>query len=354
MECGDLREVMSSLFNDMTQYSYYPKNHHYQQAIYTLLSSYPYLKRGMAAADAQDYYTTKLKEAFRNLRKRRCRDEPSCAQWISKMARRRASEVTNAPIVKKSDPFGILNFLPERKEGEDEESIAHYHEVVVEQGRLLVEKRDKGLLEVAMERTFSERRKMIVTDQERLETVILRYPVLTDEDQIFAEFQRLTELDPVKAINKGFDTYAGRMLRIPFKKVGEKERSFREMMSQARTPKERQYATYCAAVYALPRLLKEEAKFIEPETLQGVAYPTIVARDDIYQIVVDNKYLCRTKDLITAMTAMICCYYIFNICYPASSSNSLFFIQKVFLGIGGSNVKNTRVTSLIGKLSLLE
>ena len=56
--------------------------------------------------------------------------------------------------------------------------------MVVEQGRLLVEKRDKGLLEVAMERTFSERRKMIVTDQERLETVILRYPVLTDEDQV--------------------------------------------------------------------------------------------------------------------------------------------------------------------------
>ena len=54
----------------------------------------------------------------------------------------------------------------------------------MEQGRLLVEKRDKGLLEVAMERTFSERRKMIVTDQERLETVILRYPVLTDEDQV--------------------------------------------------------------------------------------------------------------------------------------------------------------------------
>ena len=79
---------------------------------------------------------------------------------------------------------------------------------------------------------------------------------------------------------------------------------------------------------------------IEPESLQGVAYPTIVAKDEIYQIVVDNKYLCYTKYLITAMTAMICCYYIFNICYPASSNDTLSFVQKVFLGIGGSLLGN--------------
>ena len=57
-------------------------------------------------------------------------DEPSFAQSISKIDKRRAYEMTTTPIVKKSDPFGILHFLPERKEGEDDESIAHYHEVI--------------------------------------------------------------------------------------------------------------------------------------------------------------------------------------------------------------------------------
>ena len=87
-------------------------------------------------------------------------------------------------------------------------------------------------------------------------------------------------------------------------------------------------------MYALQQLLRE-TKFIETVSLQGVVYATIVAKDEMYQIVEDNKYvLLYTKDLITTTTTMICCYHIFNICYPASSSNTSSFVQEVFLGIG--------------------
>ena len=86
-------------------------------------------------------------------------------------------------------------------------------------------------------------------------------------------------------------------------------------------------------MYALQQLLRE-TKFIETVSLQGVVYATIVAKDEMYQIVEDNKYVCYTKDLITTTTTMICCYHIFNICYPASSSNTSSFVQEVFLGIG--------------------
>ena len=93
---------------------------------------------------------------------------------------------------------------------------------------------------------------------------------------------------------------------------------------------------------------EEETKFIETVSLQGVVYATIVAKDEIYQIVEDNKYVCYTKDLITTTTAMICCYHIFNICYPASSSNTSSFVQEVFLGIGIAMTKIQEWHHLLG------
>ena len=67
--------------------------------------------------------------------------------------------------------MGGTQFLPSFEEGEDNQSMNHHSKVLKSQSRLSEERRNKDTLRILIEKTFPERREMLISEYKHVREV---------------------------------------------------------------------------------------------------------------------------------------------------------------------------------------
>ena len=87
-----------------------------------------------------------------------------------------SEEATHVETAK--NVWGVPNFLPPMVEGEDDESQKIHKETLLTQSRLDHSRKNHGLISLAMDRTFPDRRQFIVMGEKDPATLRNIYPIL--------------------------------------------------------------------------------------------------------------------------------------------------------------------------------
>ena len=151
-----------------------------------IFSKWPHLKKDIGNEnDAVILWKEKLRTFFKNSRKRalnvpeimerKKRCKKNIDGWnldaVGKMKGRYTS-------------WGVPNFLPPFEDGEDIETMKAHSEKIRKESRITKERRNNEMIEQLMNITFPHRRQMLITDMEKLGTVLEMYPVLNSEEQV--------------------------------------------------------------------------------------------------------------------------------------------------------------------------
>lgn len=152
-----------------------------------IIERWPYLKKEhMNANDAQFYWKKRLRTYFKNTRGK-TRDHPEMMQKQAIFGKKRGAENHGeAPLLKKTNKaWGVVNYLPEREIGEDDATQAAFVKKLQDQATLLSHRQDsQTIIDLAMRKTFPDRRKKIITEMALLDDVLTYYPQLANESQV--------------------------------------------------------------------------------------------------------------------------------------------------------------------------
>lgn len=107
---------------------------------------------------------------------------------------------------------GEVNFVPQHPETYDDDTLEEQRCILVDE--MKKKGKDMPLIKQKMDLTFSLRRKEIVELQPLVMEVQLRWPALFLEDEICAEFKRITTKDLMETLMTALDTYSTRLIRL--------------------------------------------------------------------------------------------------------------------------------------------
>ena len=152
-----------------------------------LLSRFPHLKKcHQRDEDAQAVWHRSIKRHFKRHRQRNCENIPSIINHRLVYQRRKAGngEASLAKKSRASIAWGVKNYLPKRLEGEDDISIESHVNRMIDMSRLHKDRRQKHIIDMLMEKTFPERRRMLVEELVKVPEMKLKYPLLFTEDEV--------------------------------------------------------------------------------------------------------------------------------------------------------------------------
>ena len=84
----------------------------------------------------------------------------------------------------KTNVWGLPNFLPDDKEGEDERPLSMYKQRMRDEYKKLPNNRKQSTIDTAMEKTFSKRRDEIVLQRLAVGDLCDDYPALKDAVEV--------------------------------------------------------------------------------------------------------------------------------------------------------------------------
>ena len=91
---------------------------------------------------------------------------------------------TNPKPNQLKDIWGMVNFLLSRHNGEDDETLQGYIQKLKDQKRLTSGKRNVQLVQLAMEKTYPERRELLIVSLRKISEILDIYPMLTEGEQV--------------------------------------------------------------------------------------------------------------------------------------------------------------------------
>ena len=80
--------------------------------------------------------------------------------------------------------MGVKDYLPHREEGEDDSTQEVFVNRMKTQEALPKHRRTIEIINLAMDKTFPDRRKMIVTEMALVTTVLDMYPLLKNDEEV--------------------------------------------------------------------------------------------------------------------------------------------------------------------------
>ena len=131
--------------------------------------------------DALVYWVRRLRTHFKNSRSRN-NNLPEILNKRAIFSKRKITDETINANHNKKAKWGVLNYLPEREEGEDDVSQAEFVNIIQTQSRLVT--RNKESSSLAMKKTFPDRRIMIITEMAQVASVVEKYPLLTIDQEV--------------------------------------------------------------------------------------------------------------------------------------------------------------------------
>jgi len=144
----------------------------------SIIQRWPYLTEGLSREDGVILWKHRLRMSFKNLR-RRSSALTTCPEVLNmkrKYGNKKDAEVQPPNKVQK-DIWGVANFLPERTLGEDTTTILEYTEKAKRQKSLTVGRRNPDLMNLAMDKTFPDRRHALIVQFIRIPDLLDHYPL---------------------------------------------------------------------------------------------------------------------------------------------------------------------------------
>ncbi|KAI7793899.1 hypothetical protein IRJ41_005945 [Triplophysa rosa] len=234
-----------------------------------------------------------------------------------------------------------VNFLPDNPLGQTDSSLQKEKEALQEE--LKKKRLNMAFVDSKMELTLSLRRKEIVEEEHLVTDILKQWPALFLEDQICAEFYRITQTNLKSTFFSYLDEYAPRMIKLYRVRGGAHEDDMKTLLDQLDNQTSDVLAYRKAtALKGLPLFLREKSEYFLKTCLIGIL--TIV-EDDVATIHSNTNVRClslvleehivldNVRDLPTAMALLFGLIYALNMNYPKELKYTFEMIQRVFIGL---------------------
>ncbi|XP_057182127.1 uncharacterized protein LOC130549013 [Triplophysa rosa] len=123
-----------------------------------------------------------------------------------------------------------VNFLPDNPLGQTDSSLQKEKEALQEE--LKKKRLNMAFVDSKMELTFSLRRKEIVEEEPLVADILKQWPALFLEDQICAEFYRITQTNLKSTFFSYLDEYAPQMIKLYRVRGGAHEDDMKTLLDQ--------------------------------------------------------------------------------------------------------------------------
>lgn len=168
-------------------YFSYPSNNQYGSIASGLILRFPHLKDcHQLAGDAITVWHQRIKRHFKSSRQKNCENIPAIINQRLVYKRRKSNN--NEECLQKQTvaarAWGVDNYLPKRIEGEDDASIENHTKRMIDMSRLHKDRRPKNVVDLLMQKTFPERRSMVVEGLVKVPEMKQQYPLLFAENEV--------------------------------------------------------------------------------------------------------------------------------------------------------------------------
>lgn len=208
-----------------------------------------------------------------------------------------------------------------------------------------IESKSPEEIRLYMEDTFDVRRSFITIEAPTIAMIKDTYPFLFMDKELLVEFQRVTDLDIDHTIQEYCVKYANGIIELARNCSGSSA-----ILQQASEVKEenvalRQYWDMVTALCLLPLLMRENLTEMvyeigsreEPDP-KGRIVPMLLSRGPIFRsdeffLVAEEQIVQEFEEFTIAFAALFSAYWVFNMQYPRTLTNTYNFIQKGILHI---------------------
>ncbi|XP_060939247.1 sterile alpha motif domain-containing protein 3-like isoform X1 [Limanda limanda] len=340
-------DILDNLAQAMFSYKAYPKTQEIESVAAALIEKHPSLADPGVGTGFHSWAMSiryKLGNYRQKLRMAGCNEV--------RVNQRKNAEVTRC--LKKARRCEV-NFLPDNPEGQTDESQERERKLIQEE--VLKRLPNKTLIESKMEATFSLRRKGIVEEEPPIADVLEKWPALFLEEQIYAEFFRITQVDLKKTFLTSLDAHASNLIKLYRTRSGTQGKDLKALLDnldeQTTDVLAQRKAT---ALRGLPLYLRENPGNVlktcldtdsEETSVAGVQLGIVtIVEDDVGRahsmprtvniaLVIEEKVVVdNISDISTAIVLLFGCIYNLNLDYPKGLKYTFEALQKIFMNLG--------------------
>ena len=153
--------------------------------IKSLLTRWPFLvKEQQNYNDAFQLWRRRLVSYLKGQRFRSKLDIPEILEKKCVYGKRKGEETPGPDRKKINQAWGIPNFNPPMPEGEDDKTMGKHSETLKAQSALSKERQNKEMVKMLMEKTFPDRRNMLINQFKHIREILEKYPLLCNTDQV--------------------------------------------------------------------------------------------------------------------------------------------------------------------------
>ncbi|CAL8318205.1 unnamed protein product [Merluccius merluccius] len=354
---SDILEKVSDL---IYKYKAYPKSYHFCEVSEALIKKHPCLAEPGSWNGCYGW-TQRLKTRMGNL----CTQLKGlgCPELAVNSLKTKATDDAHPAKNVKRPKRGEANHVPSYPAGETADNLEMERQVLLKE----VKKRNNGrIIREKMAKTFALRRQEIVEKQPRVEELQERWPAIFQEEEINAEFLRITTVLLQPRFLAGLDKQSSQLLRVIRKKggaVGEKIRSTLKPLDQGVDLNIRECLLKSLMIYLgedVSHLIKEYLVVQKEEAkaeLENAAMAIFVLRDDDalsppmdIGLVVDGVEVLNDLSSIASSCAMLFgLTYALNLSYPVELKYTFETFKKIIMDIE-SRQMSRRIQNLSAKL----
>ncbi|XP_077071808.1 sterile alpha motif domain-containing protein 3-like [Siphateles boraxobius] len=349
-------DILEKLAESMYTFSAYPTDNEYEKVAKALVMKHPCLSEPGPGTGWQGWKVS-LKFKMANYRQK-LRSTGCSEVQINKRQRGKQGGTLKKP--KRAE----INFLPDFPTGLDEAALEGERMWLEEELR----KKNVNLTQVddKMDLTFSLRGREVISDQPPVTTIRLRWPALFLEQQVYAEFKRITGVELNLTFHKSLEVNAKGLIAMYRSRRGDNEDELKAVLTSldeqtTDIPMHRR----SAALRGLQFYLRENITLVK--TIQrgddverqtrgmqiGLLETGIDAGglDSVVDVavVVEEEVLLNVSHVPTAFGVLFGLLYTLYIDYPKQWKYLFEAVQKVFMGLDSEKC-SARIQSLRTKL----
>ncbi|XP_010901889.1 uncharacterized protein LOC105029970 [Esox lucius] len=341
----------------------YPNDKQFAKAAEALVNKHPCLKEPGSRTGCEGWKNS-LKFKMGNYRQKLRRvGFPEVAVNGGKRSKHRPNSEPARSNIKRARRAEV-NFLPNFPQGENEASLERQRLEMVHE--MTKETRDLPHINQNMHNTFALRRQEIVKSSPPVEHLQTRWPALFLEDQVHAEFQRITNQSLQQTFYDALDQHTPRLLTLFREKEGKSATHGGKFSSLLRVYKEKGVKNITVARSAvlagLPLLLREDTSEVfkickvgelgNPGVLDGVSILSVVGqcsemvaggvpiRPAHVSVVLEDKIvMTNSPSWPDAVVVLFGLLYCLHLNYPKALASTFEFMQKVFLNLDDEKLK---------------
>ncbi|RXN31607.1 sterile alpha motif domain-containing 3-like protein [Labeo rohita] len=210
-------DILEKLAETIYGFKAYPTKEEFDAVAEALVQTHPCLKEPASSSGWEGWKNSlKFKMGnYRNKMRKLGRLEVS----INAGKRGRHTTTGDPPNKDIKKPRkGEINFLPENPEGMDDHNLEGVREVLANEMKKT--KPNGSLVKKHMDMTFALRRKEVVNDKPDISQMILRWPALFTESQVYYEFNRVVGKNLRESFFDALDHHSPNLMDIFRKKKG--------------------------------------------------------------------------------------------------------------------------------------